>query len=162
MITTIHSSIIDNVVTIAVCPIKYDHVFVLLWSIATLYIFSEFKGSFFPYILGFWAIIWCVKSSVTSRVSKPKITTTGVITAREWARCFTIELMMTSSHGNIFRVTGPLYGEFTGPRWIPRTKASDAELWCFLWSAPWINGWVNNGDAGDLRRHRAHYDVVLI
>ena len=21
------------------------------------------------------------------------------------------------------------------PRWIPRTKASDAELWCFLWSA---------------------------
>ena len=21
-------------------------------------------------------------------------------------------------------------------RWIPHTKASDAELWCFLWSAP--------------------------
>ena len=21
-------------------------------------------------------------------------------------------------------------------RWIPRTKANDAELWCFLWSAP--------------------------
>ena len=36
--------------------------------------------------------------------------------------------MMTSSNGNIFRVTGPLYGEFTGLRWIPRTKASDAEL----------------------------------
>ena len=34
------------------------------------------------------------------------------------------------------RVTGHLCGEFTGPRWIPRTKASDAELWCFLWSAP--------------------------
>ena len=43
-------------------------------------------------------------------------------------------LMMTSWNGNIFRVTGHLYGEFTGPRWIPRTKASDAELWCFLWS----------------------------
>ena len=38
-------------------------------------------------------------------------------------------LMMTSSNGNIFRVTGPLCGEFTGHRWIPRTKASDAELW---------------------------------
>ena len=38
--------------------------------------------------------------------------------------------MMTSSNGNIFRVTGHLCGEFTGPRWIPRTKASDAELWC--------------------------------
>ena len=44
--------------------------------------------------------------------------------------------MMTSSNGNIFRVTGHLCGEFTGPRWIPSTKASDAELWCFLWSAP--------------------------
>ena len=36
----------------------------------------------------------------------------------------------------IFRVTGPLCGEFTSHRWIARTKASDAELWCFLWSAP--------------------------
>ena len=44
--------------------------------------------------------------------------------------------MMTSLNGIIFRVTGHLCGEFTGPRWIPRTKASDAELWCFLWSAP--------------------------
>ena len=43
---------------------------------------------------------------------------------------------MTSSIGNIFRVTGPLCGEFTGDRWIPFTKASDGELWCFLWSAP--------------------------
>ena len=30
--------------------------------------------------------------------------------------------MMTSSNGNIFRVTGPLCGEFTGHRWIPLTK----------------------------------------
>ena len=34
--------------------------------------------------------------------------------------------MMTSSNGNIFLVTGPLCGEFTGDRWIPCTKASDA------------------------------------
>ena len=45
------------------------------------------------------------------------------------------EVMMTSSNGNIFRVNSHLCGEFTGPRWIPRTKTSDAELWCFLWSA---------------------------
>ena len=44
--------------------------------------------------------------------------------------------MMTSSNGSIFSVTGPLCVEFTGYRWIPLTKASDAELWCFLWSAP--------------------------
>ena len=32
------------------------------------------------------------------------------------------------------RVTGPLWGDSTGHRWIPLTKASDTELWCFLWS----------------------------
>ena len=47
--------------------------------------------------------------------------------------------MMTSLNGNNFRVTVPLSGEFAGHRWIPLTKASDAELWCFLWSTPWIN-----------------------
>ena len=45
-------------------------------------------------------------------------------------------IMMTSSNGKIFRVTGHLYGEFTGHRWIPRTKPSDMELWYFLSSAP--------------------------
>ena len=42
---------------------------------------------------------------------------------------------MTSSKGSLYRITGLLYGDFTGDRWIPRTKASDPELWCFfdLW-----------------------------
>ena len=57
-------------------------------------------------------------------------------------------LLMTSSNGNIFRVTGVT--EFGGHRWIPRTKASDAELWS------------NNGEAGDLRRHRAHYHITVM
>ena len=30
--------------------------------------------------------------------------------------------MMTSLNENIFRVTGPLYGEFTGHRWIPSQR----------------------------------------
>ena len=25
----------------------------------------------------------------------------------------------------------------------------------------WINAWVNNREAGDLRSHRAHYDVIV-
>ena len=45
-------------------------------------------------------------------------------------------VMMTSWNGDIFRVSGPLWGESIGHRWIPLTKASDSELWCFLWSAP--------------------------
>ena len=26
----------------------------------------------------------------------------------------------------------------------------------------WINGWINNGEAGDLRCHRAHYDITVM
>ena len=26
---------------------------------------------------------------------------------------------------------------------------------------PWTNGWASNRVAGDLRRHRAHYDVIV-
>ena len=26
----------------------------------------------------------------------------------------------------------------------------------------WIIGWVNNREAGDLKRHRAHYDVIVV
>ena len=67
---------------------------------------------------------------------------------------------MSSSNGNIFRITGPLYGEFTG--WILLAKASDAELCYFFLFAPGMNGWVNNRDAGDWRRHRTHYDTTVM
>ena len=64
---------------------------------------------------------------------------------------------MTTSNGNIVGVTEPLWGEASGHRWISNTKASDAELWCILWSEPEKNSWANKRDAGHLRRHRAHY-----
>ena len=68
--------------------------------------------------------------------------------------------MMTSSNGNIFRVTGP-FGEFTVHRWILLTKASKRSFDVFI-DLRIDNGWVNNGEAGDLRRHRAHYDVIIM
>ena len=36
--------------------------------------------------------------------------------------------------------------------------------WALMFSyiCAWINGWVNNPEAGDLRRHRAHYDVIVM
>ena len=73
-----------------------------------------------------------------------------------------VKTMMTSSNGNIFRVIGPLWREFTGHRWIPLTKASDAELWCFFLIFDRINSWVNNHEAGGLRHRRAHYDVIVM
>ena len=35
-----------------------------------------------------------------------------------------------------------------------------ALMFCFI--CAWISGWVNNREAGDLRRHCAHYDVIVM
>ena len=49
----------------------------------------------------------------------------------------------------------PMTGEF------PHKGQLRGALMFSLISA-WINGWVNNREAGDLRRHRAHYDVIVM
>ena len=71
---------------------------------------------------------------------------------------------MTSSNGNIFRVTG--YWPFVRGihRWPVNSphKASDAELDVFFDLRLNKNGWVNNRDPSDLRRHRTHYDVTVM
>ena len=66
------------------------------------------------------------------------------------------EIMMTSSNGNIFRVTGPLCGELTGPGEFP---AQRPVTWSFdvFFDLRLINDWENNREAGDLRRHRGRW-----
>ena len=71
-------------------------------------------------------------------------------------------IMMTSSNRNIFHVTGHLCGEFTGHRRIPCTKASDTELWCFLWSVPEWTVEQTIVKLCDLRRQHAHYYVTIM
>ena len=71
-------------------------------------------------------------------------------------------LMMTSSNRNFFRVTGHLCGEFTGPRWNFPHKGQWRGALIFSLICVWINGWVNNREAGDLRRCRAHYNVTVM
>ena len=68
---------------------------------------------------------------------------------------------MPSSNGNIFRATGHLCGEFAGPRWTPHTKPVTRSFGVFF-DLRLNNGWVNNGEAADLRRYRAHYDVTVM
>ena len=69
--------------------------------------------------------------------------------------------MMTSSNGSIFRFTGPMCGEFTDRRWIPLTKASDEEFWCFLWCTP-EQTVEQTSVTPVIKRHRAHYDVTIM
>ena len=70
--------------------------------------------------------------------------------------------MMTSSNGTIFRVTVLLCGEFTGHRRIPVHKGPWHGVLMFSLICAWTNSWANIGDTGDLRRHRAHNDIVMI
>ena len=60
--------------------------------------------------------------------------------------------MMTSSDGNIFRITGPWCGKFTGhPH---KAQWRGALMFSLIWA--WMNGWVDYGEADDLRRHHSH------
>ena len=49
----------------------------------------------------------------------------------------------------------PVTDEFPAQR--PVTRAS---MFSLIW--PWINGYVNNREAGDFRRHRARYDIAVL
>ena len=52
-----------------------------------------------------------------------------------------------------------------GINWSPVNSPHKGQ-WCRAWMfsliCVWINDWVNNRDAGDLRRYRAHYDVIVM
>ena len=50
----------------------------------------------------------------------------------------------------------PVTGEFSTQR--PVTRSFDV----FFLICAWTNDWVNNGEAGDLGRHRAHCDVTVM
>ena len=60
-----------------------------------------------------------------------------------------------------FRVTGHLCGEFIVIGEFPAQRPVNRALMFSLICAR-INGWVNNSEAGDLRRHHAHYDVIVM
>ena len=58
---------------------------------------------------------------------------------------------------HLFRVAGPLWGEFTSLRWLQWLGALMFSLIC-----AWINGCLNIREADDLRRNRDHYDVTVM
>ena len=49
----------------------------------------------------------------------------------------------------------PVTGEFPTQRPVTRNLM-------FFLICSWISGWVNNREAGDLRRRRTHYDVTVM
>ena len=51
---------------------------------------------------------------------------------------------------------------WTFVRGIRRSHRPVTRSFDVLFYLRWINGWVNNREAGDFRRHRAHYDVIVM
>ena len=109
---------------------------------------------------------WAIPLITAQAVSWSLRTVTGGVVASRFGslrwRSTRVMIMMTSSNGNIFRVTGPLCGELTGHFFISPHKGQWREALMFSLICAWINSWVNNGEAGDLRRHCAHYDVIVM
>ena len=95
-----------------------------------------------------WHFLALTLSPVNLRISFEATSQTGPMMLSWWRH----------QMKNIFRVTGPFWVESTGHRWIPLTKASDAELLICAWT----NNWANNRDAGYLRHHHVHYDVTVM
>ena len=60
----------------------------------------------------------------------------------------------------------PRYWPFVRGIHRPTVNSPHESQWrgAFMFSliCAWINGRVNNGEADDLRRHRAHYDVIVM
>ena len=70
--------------------------------------------------------------------------------------------MMTSSHRNIFPATGQLCGNSPVIRWIPAERPVTRSFGVFPDLLLNKRFWINNGEAGDLRLYRAHYDVIVM
>ena len=62
----------------------------------------------------------------------------------------TFSALLASCAGN-----SPVTGKFPAQR--PVTRSVEVFFIC-----AWINSWVNNREAGDLRRHHAHYDAIVM
>ena len=78
----------------------------------------------------------------------------GHLQAQRWSSSF---------HDDVIKWTHfPRYWRFV--RWPVNSphKCQWRRSLMFYLIGAWINGWVNNREAGDLRRRRAHYDVTVM
>ena len=98
----------------------------------------------------------------------------------QWPDAFRPFAHETSWRENAFRISGPLLWHDDVIKWkhFPRYWPSVRGIHRVPVNSPhkgqwrgalmfslicvWINGWVNNREAGDLRRYRAHYDVTVM
>ena len=81
--------------------------------------------------------------------------TTHAMTGKDHGSAFWVHDERISALLAICAGKSPVTGEFPAQR--PVTRSFNFFLIC-----AWIHGWVNNCEAGGLRRHHAHYDVIVM
>ena len=72
-----------------------------------------------------------------------------------------------TGHDDVFKLKHfPRYWPFVGGIHRSPVNSPHKGQWrgalMFSLTCVWINGWVNNGEAGDLRRRRGHYGVIVM
>ena len=93
--------------------------------------------------------LWAVTMRQSNYQSRTTIARRGISGVSCWRHQMeTFSALLAICAGN-----SPVTNEFPTQR--PVTRSIDVFY-------AWINGWVNNGEAGDLRCHRAHYDVTVM
>ena len=103
---------------------------------------------------GWVTSLWCGRTTVTDRNYSlwPKGQMVKLLTCISWWRhqMETFSALLVICAGN-----SPVTGEFPH-------KGQWRENLMFSLVCTWTNSWANNEDAGDFRRHCAHYGVIVI
>ena len=138
------------------------HMFIDTWVDASINDFLQFMLLMISYSVSQFRIVSFLWICFVTRLGGNTNTSTWCI--------------MTSRHGNVYRVTGFLSW------WRHQMETFSALLAICAGKSPvnfphkgqwrgasmfslicvWIYGWVNNREAGGLRRYRAHYDVTVM
>ena len=91
--------------------------------------------------------VWCIGKAWTNQSATGYISITKCTLRRHQREtCALLVLCL----GNL-----PITGGFPSKRSMTRS-------FVFSLICTWTNGWANNRDAGDLRRHRAYYDATVM
>ena len=105
----------------------------------------------------------CVGNTVAQKImyaARPIETNASVSTSMDWNLTIIENIFKWKQMETFSALLAICAGNSPVPLNSPHKGKSHGALMFSLISA-WINGWVNNRDAGDLRRNCAHYDVIV-
>ena len=116
----------------------------------------------------FKAFVGCTALTHNFEIWSSKYILSSIVTLKSWSLIFhNIFINYFQKHDDVIKWKHfPRYWPFV--RGIHRSpvnyqhKSQWREALMFSLTCVWINGWVHNHEAGDLRRYRAHYDVTVM